>query len=164
MAIASFDFRFPGFVGEGRCDLTIDTALLDGRPTVVCSQKRNYSGTSITNALEDIAKKLYVDVAKGGLDTDGAGQQEVVQSLRAFWKRRKPLGLRALYGREAVRWVEHYPAGTGLGSGDSFREVLFDGEDSPLWQPQLNLAMAESRFGKALIEQVVRVTRGGDQA
>ena len=160
MTIASFDFRFPGFVGEGRCDLTIDTGPPNGRPVVVCSQKRNYSGTSITNALEDIARKLYVDVAKGGIETGGANQSEVVQSLRAFWKNRRPLGLRTLYGRDAVRWVEHYPAGTGIGNGDSFREVLFDGEDSPLWQSPLNLGMAEARFGKDLINRVMQVTKG----
>lgn len=164
MAIASFDFSFPGFVAEGRCDLTIDTDASGGRPSVVCSQKRNYSGTSITNALEDIAHKLYVDVARGRLATQSPEQLKVVQGLRAFWKKCKPEGLRAIYGPRAVRWIEHYPAGTGLGSNDSFREVLFDGSDSPLWQSSLNAAMAEAKFGAALIQAAMRFTKGGAAA
>lgn len=156
MAIASFDFKFQGFVGQGNCYLTIDSGQKKSRPSVVCSQKRNYTGTSITNALEDIARKLYVEVAQDRIKTTGRGQRDVLDALRSFWSERKPTGLRTLYGTSGVRWIEHYPPGTGLALGDSFREVVFDAEDSPLWMSTFNAKLAEVEFGAELIQQAMR--------
>lgn len=155
MTIATFDFEFPGYVATGRCDLTIDTDPQGGQPSVVCSQKRNYTGTSITNALEEIALKLYVDVAEKRLETPEPEQSKVVSELKKFWKKHKPNGLRDAYGSSAVRWIEHYPAGTGLVSGDTFREVVFDSEDSPLWLPSLDATSAKQQFGTKLIAKAM---------
>jgi hypothetical protein len=156
MTIASFDFKFPGFVDTGSCYLTVDSGTKKGRPSVVCSQKKHYTGTSITNALEDIARKFYEEVARDTLKTPKESHRAVVDALRTYWRKHRPTGLHSAFGSEAVRWIEHYPAGTGLASGDTFREVLFDAEDSPLWQPSFNAVKAESQFGTALVQEAMR--------
>lgn len=157
MTISSFAFTFRGFSGDGHCHLTIRTASRGARPTVVCSQKRNYSGTSITNGLERIARKLYQDVALRRLSEQQPRLKKTEDELRAAWKNRpQPVRLQDLYGRSGARWIEHYPAGTGMANGESFREVLFDAEDAPLWQATLDLDGAVKEFGADLVDAVLK--------
>lgn len=153
MTIISFDFEFEGITGKGSCVLTIESTDLSGRPSIVCSQQRGYTGTSITNGLERIARRLYHEVALRELGLRDERLKSVQSDLRNFWKNTpRPPKLHTLYGKSGARWIEHYPAGTGLTSADSFREVLFDVRDSPIWKSTHNLAEAKKYFGEQLIE------------
>ena len=160
MTVISFEFEFDGFSGKGSCILTIATTANNERPSVVCSQKRGYTGTSITNAVERIARRLYHEVALRELAIRDAQLNEVQANLRKFWRNTpRPPKLHTLYGRCGIQWIEHYPAGTGLTLTDSFREVLFNTQDSPIWRPMHNFAEAKERFGKELIESAFNFSR-----
>lgn len=163
MTIISFDFEFEGITGKGACVLTIASSDAMGRPSVVCSQKRGYTGTSITNGLERITRRLYHEVALRELEQRDQRLKQVQSNLRNFWRDTpRPPKLHTLYGKSGVRWIEHYPNGTGLTSSDSFREVLFDFRDSPLWRPPYSLSDAKKRFGDELIDSAFNFFKQGE--
>lgn len=56
-------FRFIGFHGSrGRCHIRLIRAARDKPMVIVCSQYMSYYGTSVTNAVEIIAEKLFYDI------------------------------------------------------------------------------------------------------
>lgn len=64
-------FRFTGFHGSrGRCHIRLIRAAGDKPLVIVCSQYINYYGTSVTNAVETIAKKLFYDIANKHIEGD----------------------------------------------------------------------------------------------
>lgn len=68
-AILDIHFGFIGFGGsEGHCHIRAAHAGPNFPITIVCSQYRHYYGTSITNAFEIIANKLFHDACTGLLD------------------------------------------------------------------------------------------------
>lgn len=164
----SFDFNFPGIRSEGLCSITIGTAK-GGDPSIegyviVCSQKKNYSGVSITNALETIAAQLFKNVWENQLTPlKPIGDERILHGLLGTWlkelryKNKRSLG--DIYRRERVVWVEHYPTGTGILPGDSFTEVRFDPDGYPTWLPSRQTAQAQRTFGNAVIKSAVDYSR-----
>ena len=148
------EFTFTGLSSQGSCFITIGTGKIRGKPSsvVVCSQKKRYFGTSVTNALEKIAAKLYNDIKSERFAQAYPDSQEVIQLLRTTWSSiRNPMKVGDLYGEGKVGWVEHYPAGSGLTPWDSFREVDFDSKGSPVWSTVLSKDAAAEKFGSDLI-------------
>lgn len=144
-------FEFPGFIGTGSCLLTIGESE-DGIVTIICSQKRNYYGTSITNAIERIATKLRRDVLEGALQKSNHPQ---IKKLKENWHNQQNLSLHMSFGTDKVVLVEHYPAGAGISMSDSFMEVQFDESNSPQWMPALRKEAAVSEFGEEVINAAI---------
>ena len=82
-------FAFPGFSSEGRCYLRVLES--NNKYVFVCAQLKNYYGTSITNAIEQIAKNAANKVLRPNIK-----EKELIKFIR-----------------NAV-WIEYYPPGTGL--------------------------------------------------
>ena len=161
MTIATFDFSFPGLVRAGSCFLTIK-AEPSRQPFVVCSQKLNYRGTSITNAVEIIAEKLSREILDGSIGSSGE-ERKVVDALKRCWapSSSSRRGLRDFYGKSGARWIEHYPADPSFGGKDTFSEVEFDADDAPKWGQTCNAMAARRSFDAELIDKVLDVTRTG---
>jgi len=114
-------FKFPGFGQTGTCFLRVRVNS-DGTSVFLCSQLKNYTGTSVTNAVEEIFVKA-VEVLQ---------QEGVYKPKRKHWYSLKPeLDIQAVAAR--MRWVEYYPKGTGVFDSDSYALVSFDSELRPVW-------------------------------
>jgi hypothetical protein len=164
----SFDFKFPGIGGEGICGITIGTAGGDDPEmrgyVIVCSQKRDYRGVSVTNALETIAAKLFKDLWTNQLEmTNAEGDEKMRFALLGTWikklKSKSNRSLGDIYKRNTAVWVEHYPAGTGITSDDSFMEVWFDPEGYPTWLSAQKASQAHRKFGAGVITAAISYSR-----
>lgn len=114
-------FHFPGFGQIGTCFLRTRVNS-DGTSIFLCAQLRNYTSTSVTNAVEDIFVKAANTLKKAG----------VFKLQRAHWySLKRELNFADIAARS--RWVEHYPRGTGISSEDSYALVSFDSALRPVW-------------------------------
>lgn len=114
-------FQFPGFGQVGTCFLRARVNP-DGTAVFLCAQLKNYTGTSVTNAVEDI----FVNAAS---TLEEAG---VFKPKRAHWYSfRRELNIVEVAARS--RWVEFYPKGTGISCEDSYALVSFDSDLRPVW-------------------------------
>lgn len=118
-----FVYSFIGFGGvQSRCHIRI----LDDQDkpiVVVCSQMATKSGTSVTNAAEIIAQ----NVVREFLERDNVTHLERTD--------------------KSLVWVEHYAAGLGLGSRESYAIVTFHQDSgTPNWD-HVSLATVASRTG-----------------
>ena len=101
-------FRFPGFMSEGRCFLRV---IENNKKYIfICAQLKDYYGTSITNAIEQIAQKAAKMVLPHKINP-----RELIKFIR-----------------KAI-WIEHYPSGTGLVTNSSYAIVSFDENLNPSW-------------------------------
>jgi hypothetical protein len=160
MSTLSFNFKFNGFVGAGRCGITIGTNPDTQQYVIVCSQKRYYHGTSVTNALEIIATDLANGVISNRLAMKEAqGDKSILDGIRTKWmskgKSRKVLTLSDLYSKELALWIEHYPANTGMFPGDRFTQVVFDEANNPSWLAGKNTEKAVKAFGAEVVQAAI---------
>lgn len=98
-------FAFSGFGSQGTCYVKV--YIGPHSVTVLIAQLRNYTGTSITNAYEDIAPVVTARIAEE-LDV------RHLRPSQPWWKfgakkKVSPGEIMAM-----TTWTEHYPAGTGL--------------------------------------------------
>ena len=164
MSTLSFNFKFQGFVNEGRCGITIGTGANTQQYVIVCSQKRDYHGTSVTNALEIIATDLANAVMSDQLDLDHkVGDTEILNGLRANWNgiqaAATELTLRNFYSEKLALWIEHYPANTGMFPGDRFTQVVFDGAGNPSWLAGKNTEKAIAAYGAEVVEKAIAFSK-----
>lgn len=162
MRTLSFNFKFDGFVSEGRCGITIGTNAQ--RYVIVCSQKRYDYGTSVTNALEIIATDLANAVISNRVVTKNArGDESILEGLRTSWKSvgtaARGLTLRNLYSEELALWIEHYPANTGMFSGERFTQVVFDEAGNPSWLAGKNTEKAIAAYGAEVIKKAIAFSK-----
>jgi len=67
--LKNIHLRFFGFHGSaGRCQIRLARLGKDKPLVIVCSQYKNYYGTSVTNALEIIAETLFYQIANNQVD------------------------------------------------------------------------------------------------
>jgi len=155
MTACSFDFVFPGFIDDGVCGITIGESK--GSPIVViCSQKINYHGTSVTNALESIAFKLVDDALEGHLSK--VCSAPLLKKLRDIWTKLEEAGPHALssfYAQGVVTWIEHYPPNAGLTPEHTFSEVWFDEDDNPTWLSSKSADSAKTAFGAEVVQAAI---------
>ena len=164
MSTLSFDFKFRGFVDEGRCGITIGAIADNQRYVIICSQKRYYQGTSVTNALEIIATDLANAVISNQLAIKEAqGHKSILEGIRTNWLRkgtsRKVLTLSELYSEELALWIEHYPGNTGMFSGDRFTQVVFDEADNPSWLAGKDTDKAIKAFGAEVVQAAIAFSK-----
>jgi len=117
-------FKFAGFGSQGTCFLR--ARVRSSGVVVLCSQLREYHGTSVTNAVEQILvaaiERLQEDV---GLDH--------LISAKPWWRFRVD---QSEFIEQIVRrtvWVEHYPPEAGVVPAGLFALVAFDGSLHPVW-------------------------------
>ena len=132
-------FEFQGFGSPGHCFLrTRGTLRSDGKGLdliFLCVQLRNYYGTSVTNAIEDIFFRAIDELPKS------VGDPAI---KRLIPKRGRPLA----EARRHIRWVEHYPPGVGIDPSGSYALVAFDAAFNPTWN-YVTLQRAASECGVA---------------
>ena len=69
LVIKDLHFNFVGFHGtDGYCHLRVAQKSSKKKMVIVCSQYKNYYGTSPTNAMELIAEKFFYDVANKNIE------------------------------------------------------------------------------------------------
>lgn len=130
-------FKFDGFWREGACFLRI--VVKNGKAIFFCSQLPNYTGTSVTNAIESVLEhaihKLFEEKTED--------KERVVNFIEDFsFIRELILGkknderllkeLRRHILSESI-WIEHYPPGEGLSDKGSFSIVNFTDSGEPIW-------------------------------
>lgn len=150
--IVDIHLRFNGFHGsDGRCHVRFCKASHATPLIVVCSQYRDYSGTSVTNAVEIIAKKVFYLVANNEIDDvrfdfevpvydewdeDVTLFDKLLVSLsptryRGRFMSRK-LNVEEIFSR--VIWIEHYPQGWGQSDQKRrYKRVEMDENGHPSW-------------------------------
>lgn len=162
-------FRFTGFHGsDGRCQIRLARLSKDKPLVIVCSQYKNYYGTSVTNALEIIAEALFYQVANNNITGVAFDQplpiiEEWHADANVFDKllaRMHP----AKYGnRFSVRrlnipemfsrivWVENYPIDIKSFSFDKHVSVVtLDVSGSPTWHGRPTAKWLEEKTGFAI--------------
>lgn len=122
------DFNFTGFHGTpGRCHIRIARKSANHKIVVVCSQYKNYYGTSVTNAMEIIARKLFNEIHNNNLYDLSLSERsvELVWHDDVNWFEKKlvelnenkykyrfmshTLNLHTVF--DEVLWIERYPKG-----------------------------------------------------
>ena len=115
-------FIFPGFGSDGTCYLKV--RITNEAVIFFCSQLINYSGTSITNAIENI-----LTTAIKQLERDGDLDRFQKKNWNPFARRRSAIEL--LEGR--IAWVEYYPVEAGISNSETYALVAFDAALHPIW-------------------------------
>lgn len=137
-------FSFPGFWQEGECDLT---AHIRRQSIVfVCSQRLEYYGTSVTNAIEVIRQKAIEQIVDDGLLKADASKTllERMFLTQAKVERALRFAARAFVLKNST-WIEHYPEGTGIAYEDSYSIVHFSAVGEPAWS-YVTIETLEKRF------------------
>lgn len=109
-------FEFPGNSSTGRC--FIRAWVWADRLVVLCTQLIDYQGTSVTNAVQDLAPKVIEQ-----LDADiGLEHYLPPKSWLRFWESRNVSFFDVM---PKMHWIEHYPPGVGLNPQGSYQLVRF---------------------------------------
>lgn len=154
--IKDLHFSFPGFSATiGYCHLRVAMKPTESKMIIVCSQYKNYYGTSVTNAVETIAQKFFYDVVNGKIegvslpnifdyeewhsDVNWIDQMLVKLNPNKYKNRFKTIKLNIPKHFNDVIWIERYPAGTGLSDyEDDFRLVSMGKQKDPHWHEKPN--------------------------
>lgn len=149
--IRDLHFRFVGFHGsDGYCHLRVAQKTPDSKMVVVCSQYKNYYGTSPTNAVELIAKKFFYDVVNGEIkdislpieptyekwhdDASYIDKLLVQLKPKKYEKRFKNTYLDIPKIFKEILWIERYPAGVGFWNDKDDLNLVSMGEyEDPNW-------------------------------
>lgn len=150
------DFSFPGFSSQpASCLLTIHKNSAHRGLVVGCIQKRNYVGTSITNAFESIltafheralAGKLGAEVESAYRDVCAVAEAKVLEGrsllrkiLDFFLRRSIEISPVQLIESGLILWLEIYPKGTGiLESRTTIQRVRIGSDGHPVWSSALD--------------------------
>jgi len=148
MNAKTYKLSFDGFFSESSCRITI--GIHNDLMIIVCSQRHNHTGTSITNAAEIIAAQLFRKL----MQNEGFQNNKRFHSVTEYWnslmKKNKP-SLGAIYDKKKICWIEHYPVGTGILDVDQFTPIQFTAYNNPIWFPSIKAATAKERYGKDII-------------
>ena len=130
-------FKFNGFWRDGACFLRI--VVKNGKAIIFCSQLPNYTGTSVTNAIESVLEHAIVKLFEEKTKDD----KKVVNFIEDFsFIRDLILGkknderllkeLRKHILSESI-WIEHYPPREGISNEGTFSIVNFTETGEPIW-------------------------------
>jgi hypothetical protein len=125
-------FRFRGFWSEGACFLRI--RIKENKILFFCVQLPNYTGTSVTNAIENVFEAavdyllekniIIVNENLGFLD-------KIFTKKEKLEKKRYESAFNYILSNSIL--IEHYPPGTGLAEDGSFAKVNFGSSGEPAW-------------------------------
>jgi hypothetical protein len=137
-------FTFPGFWREGECDLTV--YIRNKSIIFICSQRRDYHGTSVTNAVEAIRHKAIEKICNDRLVTATASRTLLERIFLTEARVRKALNSAVRrFVAENSKWIEHYPDGTGVAYEDAYAMIHFTASGEPAWS-YVTRETLENRF------------------
>ncbi|WP_044103764.1 hypothetical protein [Acinetobacter pittii] len=171
--IRDLHFSFPGFSGTtGYCHLRVAMKSTESKIVIVCSQYKNYYGTSVTNAVETIAQKFFYDVANKNIANieipnlseyivtykDISFFTKLLISLKLLKEKRESkkiyLNIPGLFNN--IVWIERYPLGTGLKEfEDDCRLVKMDEQFNPQWCQKISDEFVRQETGFSLSELLI---------
>lgn len=123
-------FEFPGFSNTGFCFLKI--SIKQGCPVFFCIQLKGYSGTSITNAVEDIFKRAISRLVEKEITTSTRKKSLSDYFFKEKFEQKKHSDLVRFFSEKSL-WIEHYPPEVGIITDGSFSIVKFDTHLHPSW-------------------------------
>lgn len=145
-------FKFYGFHGsDGRCHIRILQSSPEKPIVIVCTQYRNYYGTSVTNALEIISEKLFYEIVNGRIEGvqfnfEPSTYHEWHPDVNSFdrvltkyfpmkyAKRFQEHLLNIPDTFNKIIWIERYPRNVGLiYSQETLSRVTLNSEGRPNW-------------------------------
>jgi hypothetical protein len=150
--IVDIHLRFKGFHGsDGRCHVRFCKASHATPLVIICSQYKDYRGTSVTNAAKIIAEKVFYLVANNEIDDIRFDFELPVYdewdhdvtlfdkllvrlSPAKYWARfmTRKLQIDEIFSR--IIWIEHYPEGWGSsGNERRYKRVELDKDGHPGW-------------------------------
>jgi len=170
--INDLHFSFPGFTATtGYCHLRVGIKPNESKMVIVCSQYKNYYGTSVTNAVETIAQKFFYDVARNNIlnieipllseytKTYNVEKSfsKVLRKLKLLKDKKEPekIYLNIFQIFKNVIWIERYPSGTGLIKEDDCRLVTMDENFNPQWGPKVTDEFVRKETGFPLSELLI---------
>ncbi|WP_211165484.1 hypothetical protein [Pseudoalteromonas arctica] len=163
--IKDLHFDFVGFHGtDGYCHLRVAQKTSGSKMVVVCSQYKNYYGTSPTNAVELIAKKFFYDVVNGKIkdvslpieptyerwhdDASRIDKLLVGLSPKKYKNRFKDTYLDISKIFNEIIWIERYPAGTGFWDDKDDLSLVSMGEhEDPTWHSRPTESFIKEKTG-----------------
>ncbi|MDX8164805.1 hypothetical protein [Acinetobacter pittii] len=171
--IKDLNFTFPGFTGTtGSCHLRVAMKSTESKMVIVCSQYKNYYGTTVTNAVETIAEKFFYDVAHkkiSGIEIPSLSENTIIysenNSFEKFLIKLKLLNEKRVKNRiylnthqlfNNVIWIERYPIGTGLKEFvDDCKLVMMDEKFNPQWCNKISEEFINNETGFSLSELLI---------
>ena len=124
--------EYLGFSGVGYCFLRIK--IQNGQVSLLCAQLPDYTGTSITNAIEKVveATVLYLANKKVIEVRDELGIfDKLLKNKTEIENSRIQAVLREFIAHLTL--IEHYPEGVGINNNGSFARVSFSPSGEPVW-------------------------------
>lgn len=148
-------FKFFGFHGsDGRCHIKIAQSSPEKPIVIVCTQYKNYYGTSVTNALEIISEKLFYEIVNRRIegvqfnfnppiynkwhDDVNSFDRVLTKYFPEKYTNRfqdKLLDIPKTFNN--IIWLERYPGNIGLGH-DTLSAVTLNSEGRPNWNYQVS--------------------------
>lgn len=171
--IKDLNFTFPGFTGTtGSCHLRVAMKSTEKKMVIVCSQYKNYYGTSVTNAVETIAEKFFYDVAHkriSDIEIPNLSENTIIYSKTNSFEKlliklkllNEKRGMNKIYLNtyqlfNNVIWIERYPIGAGLKeSVDDYMLVQLDEKFHPQWVNKISEEFINKETGFSLSELLV---------
>lgn len=172
--IKDIHFSFIGFHGsDGYCHLRIAQKSPSSKMVIVCSQYKNYYGTSPTNALEIIAKKLFYDIVNGVIKGISLPVLPTYESWHddATWLDKALVGVAPQKYKSRFKntyldipkifkeivWIERYPVGTSYYDDKELCSLVSMGErEDPHWHGRPSEKYLIDHTGFQLFELLAR--------
>ncbi|MDD9320132.1 hypothetical protein M0O54_08345 [Acinetobacter lactucae] len=171
--IKDLHFSFPGFSATtGYCHLRVAMKSTESKMVIVCSQYKNYYGTSVTNAVETIAEKFFYDVANKNIvniEIPNLSEYKIFSKDRNLLTRlliklkllndknqskKIYLNIPELFNN--ILWIERYPLDTGLREfEDDCRLVKMDEQFNPQWCQKISDEFVRQETGFSLSELLI---------
>lgn len=168
--IKDLHFNFVGFHGtDGYCHLRVAQKSSKQKMVIVCSQYKNYYGTSPTNAMELIVEKFFYDVFNKKIedfdlpkiityeewhqDTNIIDRFLVKRNPKKYKDRFKNIYLDIPKIFKEIIWIERYPTGTGFwNQEDDFSLVSMGPQKDPHWHGRPSDELIKLKTGFAISE------------
>lgn len=125
-------FRFRGFWSQGACFLRV--RIKDKKILFFCVQLPNYTGTSVTNAIENVFEAAVDYLLKKEIVTvnEQLGlMDKIFTRSQTLAKRRYESVFNYVLSNSIL--IEHYPPGTGLAENGSYARVNLGSSCDPVW-------------------------------
>ena len=123
---------FQGFWSEGYCFTRIK--IEKGKALFLCVQLPNYTGTSVTNAIESVFQSIVKHLMENEVIeiTDNTGLLSKLFSSKEVLNQRKYDAVIDHIFKNSLL-IEHYPPGIGLSENGSYARVNFGASGEPAW-------------------------------
>jgi hypothetical protein len=125
-------FCFQGFWNEGYCFMRIK--IEKGKALFFCTQLPNYTGTSVTNAIESVFQSAINHLIENDLidiAEDTSFIEKLFSNKTALSQKKYNAVVDHIYKNALL--IEHYPPGVGLAENGSYAKVNFGASGEPAW-------------------------------